>query len=69
MFQEGEEQTVENSSVEERECTPQELEEDDSEEIPLSQLKEKSQPEGKGAGNNEEIGNKRLNGWWRCTRR
>ena len=60
MFQEGEEQTVENSSDEERERTPQESEEDDSEEIPLSQLRGKSQPEGEEAGDDEEMGDSEI---------
>ena len=36
------------------------MEEDDSEKIPLSQLKGKSQPEGKGAGDNEEMGDSEI---------
>ena len=55
MFWKGEEQTIEDSSNEERGHTSQEWEEDDSEEIPLSQLRGRSQPEGGEAGDDEEM--------------
>ena len=60
VLQEGDEQTVEDSDDEERGCTPQESEEDDSEEIPVSQLKGKSQPEEEGAGDDEETGDSEI---------
>ena len=55
MFRKGEEQAIEDSSDEERGRTPQESEEDDSEEIPLSQLRGRSQLEGGEAGDDEEM--------------